>query len=74
VAARVIRLLVAMAACVPIAAVLTWLAWPAFGWFEARTGIEALGHSGPAGWCHGAMLAACWLLSAMALLARGRRR
>jgi hypothetical protein len=26
------------------------VAWPFWGWFEKTTGIESLGHSGPADW------------------------
>ena len=36
---------------VPIGAVCTFLLAPFWGWFEAKSGIESLGHSGPASWC-----------------------
>jgi hypothetical protein len=48
------KLFVSLAICaagVPMAAVLTFLILPAWRWFEASTGIESLGHSGPATWC-----------------------
>jgi hypothetical protein len=45
----------------PLAFVSTMLGAPLCGWFEARTGIEALGHSGPADWCFGLTLVLCWL-------------
>ncbi len=41
-----------LVACFPLAAVLTILVSPLWSWFEARTGIEAYGHSGPAEWCY----------------------
>ena len=30
----------------------TVLLFPFWSWFEAFTGIESLGHSGPANWCY----------------------
>ena len=39
-------------ACFPLAAVLTIPMSPVWSSLEARTGIEAYGHSGPAGWCY----------------------
>ena len=35
----------------PVAIVLTFMLSPFWNWFEAVSGIEALGHSGPAEWC-----------------------
>jgi len=37
--------------CVPAAIVVTLLLLPLWGMIEARFGIEAVGHSGPADWC-----------------------
>lgn len=52
-----------LVACFPLAAVLTILVSPLWSWFEARTGIEAYGHSGPAEWCYlvtyGLLVAIC---------------
>ena len=31
--------------------ILTVILFPFWGWFESVTGIESLGHSGPATWC-----------------------
>ncbi len=48
------KFLVALAFCVvglPVSAVITFLLIPFWRWFEAKTGIESLGHSGPAEWC-----------------------
>lgn len=48
---------------IPLAFVATLLLHPFWTWFEARTGIESMGHSGPAAWCFVAvylsMLLAC---------------
>lgn len=47
----------------PLAFILTILLVPFWSYLENATGIEAVGHSGPAGWCfvlvYGAMLIAC---------------
>ena len=49
----------------PLAFILTMLLFPFWGWFETLTGVEAMGHSGPAGWCYLAvysvMLVACFI-------------
>ena len=68
---RVLRLGVAVA-CVPLSALLTLAALPLWRWIEARTGIESIGHSGPAGWCWLATLALCLTL-ALACLWRADR-
>ncbi|WP_066261803.1 hypothetical protein [Hydrogenophaga flava] len=47
-----IRLLVWAMLCAPIAIAITVLVWPFWGWFESTSGVEALGHSGPASWCY----------------------
>jgi hypothetical protein len=44
----------------PVGVVLTILLQPLWSWLEARTGLESLGHSGPAGWCY----VAVWMLVA----------
>ena len=35
----------------PIAVVATFLMSPFWNWLETETGIESMGHSGPADWC-----------------------
>lgn len=47
----VIVLLGALVAVFPAVPV-TFLLGPAWNALEARTGVEAIGHSGPAGWCY----------------------
>jgi hypothetical protein len=56
----------------PVAVVVTWALWPAWQWFETRTGIEAAGHMGPATWCYGAMYATT--LAVAAAVRHGWRR
>jgi hypothetical protein len=56
----------------PPAVVLTWLLRPAWDWLESTTGIESLGHSGPADWCYGATYVA--LLGLAAALVAVRRQ
>ncbi len=41
-----------LVACLPAAVVITLVSSPIWSWLEARTGIEAYGHSGPAPWCY----------------------
>lgn len=47
-----LKLAVVLLLGMPAAFVLTLLAFPAWAFFEEVTGIEACGHSGPAGWCY----------------------
>ena len=51
---------------------LTILCFPLWSWFESRTGIEAVGHSGPAGWCYATTFAVVLVVALMTLLARRR--
>ena len=50
---------------IPLAFVATLLLYRFWNWFEAQTGIESMGHSGPAAWCfiavYMAMLLACYV-------------
>lgn len=36
----------------PLSLVLTIFLSPLWSWFEESTGIESIGHSGPATWCY----------------------
>ena len=40
------------AVAVPVALAVTLLLYPVWSWLERTTGIESVGHSGPAGWCY----------------------
>ena len=44
--------LLVVVAAAPLSVVATILLRPFWSWFEASTGIESLGHSGPAEWCY----------------------
>lgn len=51
----------------PLSLALTLVLNPFWSWIEFRLGIEAIGHSGPAGWCYlvayfGVVLALCGCL------------
>jgi hypothetical protein len=37
--------------CMPVSFFVTVLLHPLWRWIEARYGVEAIGHSGPAEWC-----------------------
>ena len=47
-----IAILLILLLALPVAPVLTWVLSGFWGWFELRSGIESIGHSGPAGWCY----------------------
>ena len=49
---RVVTFVIVAALAIPAAIVTTVLLMPLFSWMEARFGIEAVGHSGPAEWCY----------------------
>lgn len=36
----------------PLSVLITILLFPFWSWLEASTGIESVGHSGPAEWCY----------------------
>ena len=63
-AATLIKIMVAVVLSAPFALALTWMAMPLWNALE-RSGIESVGHSGPAGWCYVASYA---LVLAAALL------
>jgi len=58
----------ALVAAAPLAVLTAVLLRPVWSWVEAHVGIEAVGHSGPAGWCY-AVVYAGWV----ALIAWARR-
>lgn len=66
------RAILIAAALLPVAGFLTLLLAPLWRAIEARTGLEAIGHSGPAGWCYGAVY--CTLLAVFTVVAVMRRR
>ena len=49
---RLVVFVVVLLMTVPAAIIMTILAMPFFAWIEARFGVEAVGHSGPAEWCY----------------------
>ena len=51
------------AVAVPVALAVTLLLYPVWSCLERTTGIESVGHSGPAGWCY----LAVWVPVAAAL-------
>ncbi len=60
----------------PVAFLLTLVLLPLWSWVEATTGIESVGHSGPATWCFLAVygLSVSGSLAAWLLVRRPRRR
>jgi H+/Cl- antiporter ClcA len=68
---RPLRVFLGLAGIILITALLsiltTILLFPFWSWFEKTTGIESVGHSGPAEWCYAAAflllaVSAVWLL------------
>lgn len=77
---RVLRnLLLALAiaaSTAPVAFFATFLLMPLWSAIESSTGIESVGHSGPAGWCFLAMWATmfCVAIGGLQLVRRSRAR
>lgn len=70
-----VMLFFAVAIAVPLGAVITVALFPFWSWIEASTGIESIGHSGPATWCFVATLLPIASLASLAVLrSQGVRR
>ena len=67
-----LALLAAALVSAPLSVVATILLAPFWSWLEATTGIESVGHSGPAEWCYVATF--LLLLIGAVLVLFGRRR
>jgi hypothetical protein len=74
---RTLRTLLAVGGALLLSAALTvpvtLLLLPVWSWMESATGIEAVGHSGPAEWCYLAVFALLASGAALLLLARWRK-
>jgi hypothetical protein len=57
----------------PLSILITILLVPLWRWLEAATGIESIGHSGPALWCYGVVFAASSALGAGSIIREARR-
>jgi hypothetical protein len=66
--------LVAVAISLPLGVVLTIVLFPFWSWFEATTGIESVGHSGPAEWCYLVMLTLVFSVTTVLLLSRAQSK
>jgi hypothetical protein len=69
---RTLVVLAAALALLPVAVAVTFLLVPLWRRLEASTGIESIGHSGPADWCF--WLVYALLLAGAALVAPWLRR
>jgi hypothetical protein len=69
---RVTPYILCVLLALPLAFVLTIMVWPFWNWFEKISGIESMGHSGPAGWCYIATYIA--LVSVFVIYHRTRNR
>ena len=72
VVAVAVVVIVVVVALMPVTLGTTIVLAPLWTWIEATTGIESIGHSGPADWCF--WLVHALLLAGAALVALGRRR
>lgn len=54
---RVILVFAVLFVSAPVSLFLTLMLVPFWRWCEASTGIETIGHSGPADWCYLAVFA-----------------
>jgi len=57
----------------PLSVLLTLLLLPFWSWLETTTGIESVGHSGPAGWCYAAVFLIMLVSALLPLVAMLRR-
>ena len=56
----------------PLSILATILLFPFWSWFEASTGIESVGHSGPAEWCYAVVFLLLAAGAVLILLVRKR--
>ena len=49
---QVLKFVALLGLSAPLSVGLAFLLAPFWRWLEESTGIEAIGHSGPAGWCY----------------------
>jgi hypothetical protein len=57
---------------VPLSIVTTFLLIPLWSWIEASTGIESIGHSGPAEWCFAVVYLILTTIAALVFFVRQR--
>jgi hypothetical protein len=65
--------LVAAVVSLPLGFILTIVLLPLWSWVEATTGIESVGHSGPADWCYWVTLVVVFFGIAVPVLIWERR-
>ena len=56
----------------PLSVVMTILLLPLWRWLEASTGIESVGHSGPAEWCYATVFLVLVMGASLIVLMRYR--
>ncbi len=75
---RPLRIVLALLAIIviasPVSVVITIFTLPVWSWFEAFTGIESVGHSGPSEWCYAVVFFLLVAGTTLALLVRWRGR
>jgi hypothetical protein len=71
---RGLEALAALLVSVVLGAVFTIVLQPLWSWIEATTGLESIGHSGPAGWCYLATSGVLFVGWAIVRARRAQRR
>ena len=69
-----LTLLVIILIAAPVSVVITIFMLPVWSWFEEFTGIESVGHSGPAEWCYAVVFFLLVVGAALTLWVRQRGR
>ena len=59
---------------IPLSTLTTILLFPLWSWLEASTGIESIGHSGPAEWCYATVFVVVAAAGALVVFIRQVRR
>jgi TRAP-type C4-dicarboxylate transport system permease small subunit len=68
----VLKGLAIIAVSLPLGVMATFVLLPFWRWLERTTGIESIGHSGPAGWCYLVGVAAAVLTIAAFVVVNGQ--
>lgn len=58
----------------PVSIVITIFLFPLWSWLEASTGLESVGHSGPAEWCYATVFLVLAASSALMVFIRRRAK
>ena len=63
---------IALVVTAPLSIIVTVVLFPFWSWLESSSGIESVGHSGPAGWCYLSIFVALLTVLAATLMLKMR--